>query len=204
MAARNALSIICSNNGRKAGPREYGSYSDGAMFECHLVFSMFDFGWQFVRIGADGGGLAGSSDPTQHQDGPRLRVRHEQIAIRRGADDARHHECAGGGRVSLLLILGALHRSGRIAAGIEFDLESSRCDWPYAVRSFDENGPVVDRFVWIRLRRIGHVDLSSYTWLLLRIAGEGGLARDGLLCAERGRKDRAGDERGEYLEDYED
>jgi hypothetical protein len=91
-----------------------------------------------------------------------------------------------------------------IAAGLELRLESSRRDWPCAVGSFDQNGPVVDRFGRIALRQIGQSNLSSYAWLLLRIAGEGGLAGDGRLCVERGRKDRAGGENGEHLRDYED
>jgi hypothetical protein len=154
------------------------------------------------RVRADVGRLASSSDPAQHHDGSGLRIRHEQIAIRRCADDARHHECAGSGRMSLLAILGALHRGRRIAAGVELDLESGRRDWPCALRSLDENRPVVDRFTRVRLRQIGHGNLSPHTWLLLRIAGERGLAGYGLLSVERGRKDRAGDQSNDCRWDY--
>ena len=96
----------------------------------------------------------------------------------------------------LFLIFGSLHRSGCVTARIELDRKASGGNGPRALRPLDKIGAVIYRLRRVRLWQVGQGDLSPDAGLLLRITGEGSLARNRLLGMERGRKKRGKGEEG--------
>src|SRR6202035_5806834 len=105
-------------------------------------------------VSTNGNCLTGIGDAAQHQYRASLRVRHEEIAIGCGMDDAGHHEGPRGRRVRLFLVFGSLHRSGCITARIELDRKAGWGNGPRALRPWDKIGTVVYRLRWIRLRQV--------------------------------------------------
>ena len=122
-------------------------------------------------------------------------VGEEEIAIRGKADQAWLSKGAtAAGHV--LHIVGALH-GGSVAAGVKCHLEAGRGDGPCVRRSRDDMGAVVGGFRRPGLGEVGDGDLAADTGLLLVVAGECGLAGDGLLGWECcGEKEGGGDENG--------
>src|SRR5271168_4557971 len=145
--------------------------------------------------------LACGGDAAEDDDGARLRVGYEEVAVGRGVDDARHDEGAGGLDGELLHVIGALHGPGGVATGVELDLEAGGREGPGAIGPGDDGGAVVDGLGGLGLGQIGDGDLAADAGLLLVVAGEGGFAGDGLLGRERrGEKHGGGNENGGGLE----
>ena len=131
----------------------------------------------------DLGGFAVGADAAKDEDGAGAGVGEEEIAIGRGADEARHGE-GSAAESHVLLVVGALHGSG-VAAGVERDLEAGRRDGPGVGRARDDVRGVVDGLVGLGLGKVGESDLAADAGLLLVPVGEGGLAgEDGARLRE--------------------
>src|ERR1035437_1760692 len=125
-----------------------------------------------------GSGLAVSASAAQHVDDAGLRVGKEEVAVGRGANQAWHDKCAGGGQVRFAPVFRTLHRR-RVAARVERDLETSRGNRPCVGRAGDHLWPVVDRLGGIGLGKVGERDLVADARSLLAPVGECGLAGEG-------------------------
>ena len=143
--------------------------------------------------------LAVGAYATKHEQRAGARVGEEQVAVGRGADEARHGESATAER-HVLFVVGALHGGG-VAAGIERDFEAGRCDGPCVGGAGNYVGRIVDCLIGVGFGEVGERDLAANARLLLIPVSESGLTGDGLLCGCRGRKKgcgcNEGDESGE-------
>jgi len=140
-----------------------------------------------VEAGGEGGDLlrfAVRTDAAEDEDLVAVGVGHEDIAVRRGAEETRLPEDGwgrwDGGR---LIVNGGRGGGGReVSAGVKGDLEAGRRDRPCVAGSGDEVRAVVDGFFGFGLGEVGEGDLVADAGMLLVPVGEGGLAgEDGLL-----------------------
>jgi len=137
---------------------------------------MVEAGCEFFDLS----GLTVGADAAQDEDCARAGVGEEEIAVGRGADEARLGEGATR-EPHVSPGIGALQGSG-VAAGVERDLEAWRSDGPGVGRTHDEVGGVVDGLRRVGLRKIAERDLVTNARVLLAPVGKRGLpGEDGLL-----------------------